>query len=107
MCDENNHRMQVFGLDGTFQRMWGSKGTGDGEFKSPSAVVVHGDMLYVSDYGNHRVQLFEKETGTFVRSWGSRGAGPGQFRFPCGIVLSDDRQLWVCDFTNQRLQLFE
>ena len=60
--------MQVFGLDGTFQRTWGSRGAGEGEFNNPADVVVQGELLYVSDSINHCVQVFEKATGTFVRS---------------------------------------
>ena len=107
MCDGSNHRVQVFGLDGTFRRMYGSYGAGEGEFKDPTDVVVQGKLLYVSEYGIHRVQVFEKQTGTFVRSWGSGGEGTSQFHNPCGMALSDDGQLWVCDYGNTRVQLFE
>ena len=68
---------------------------------------MQGELVYVSDFKNHRVQVFEKETGTFVRSWGSEGAGPGQFRTPWGVAFSDEGQLWVCDYNNQRVQVFE
>ena len=107
MCDSHNHRVQVFGLDGTFQRMWGSMGAGEGEFKYPQDAVVQGELLYVTDSNNHRVQVFEKETGTFVRSWGSEGEGPGQFQDHYGMVLSEHGQLWVCEYINTRVQLFE
>ena len=70
--------------------------------------MVQGELLYVSDAGNHRVQVFEKETGTFVRSWGSEGTEPGQFDNPSGLAVSDDgQQLWVCDYANRRLQILE
>ena len=107
VCDYGNHRVQVFGLDGTFQRMWGSEGAGEGEFCCPQDVVVRGDLLYVSDGGNDRVQVFEKESGAFVRAWGSRGTGAGQFNGPWGLAVSEDGQLWVCDCRNQRVQIFD
>ena len=37
-------RVQMFGLDGTFQRTWGYKDSGEGEFKTPSDVTLHGDQ---------------------------------------------------------------
>ena len=54
-----------------------------------------------------RGEVFEKATGVFVRSWGSAGEGPGQFRLPWGMAVSGEGQLWVCDFENSRVQLFE
>ena len=68
---------------------------------------MQGELLYVSEFGNSRIQAFEKGTGTFVRTWCSEGVGPGQFQDPWGMALSEDGQLWVCDYHNQRMQLFE
>ena len=58
---------------------WGTVGTGDGNFTSPSGVAVDstGDV-YVADSGNSRIQKFTP-TGTFITKWGSLGTGDGQF----------------------------
>ena len=72
MCDASNNRVQVFGLDGSFVRQWGTQGSGDGQFKYPSGLIVNGDEVLVIDYGNHRVQVFGLD-GSFVRQWGGKG----------------------------------
>ena len=58
VCDCDNHRIQVFGLDGTFLRQWGEEGTGEGQFNEPTAVVVRGEEVIVCDLANHRIQVF-------------------------------------------------
>ena len=73
---------QVFSKDGTFPRLWGSNGSGQGQFAYPAYITVSGQEMYVSDYWNHRVQVFSKD-GTFLRLWGSYG----QFVNPRGITV--------------------
>lgn len=34
---------------------------------------VAGNHIYVGDFGNHRVQIFEKGTGNYVGQFGCKG----------------------------------
>ena len=86
--------------------MWGSEGTGDGEFDYPYDVIVHGELVYVTDVDNNRVQSFGVSDGEFVGSWGSHGTAAGEFKGPLGLCVDDRDRLWVCDTENNRLQLF-
>ena len=46
---------------GQFLYAWGGRGSGDGQFFSPTGVVVDKDgNVYVADTGNHRVQMFRQ-----------------------------------------------
>ena len=59
-CDTLNHRVQVFELSGKFVTKFGTKGSGMGEFEKPvSAAVLSDGKIIVTDFLNHRVQLFE------------------------------------------------
>ena len=104
VADYSNSRIQVFRLDGSFVRSWGSYGAAPGQFKHPAGVVVHGDLMLVSDF-NHRIQCFGLD-GVFVRMWGSRGAAPGQFLRPDGMAVSLVGEVHVCDHGNHRVQVF-
>ena len=104
VAETGNHRVQVFGLDGSFVRTWGVRGSGPGQFKSPVFLAVHGAQVYVADYGNHRVQVFGLD-GSFVREWGGRGSGEGQFDCPVGIMVRGEL-VYVADFRNHRVQVF-
>ena len=102
VCDSWNHRVQVFGLDGSFVRQWGGEGSREGQFDGPYGVVVNGDEVLVTDLGNHRVQVFGLD-GSFVRQWGGGGAGVGQFDYPWGVAVSEGEVFVGCD---HRVQVF-
>lgn len=65
-------RVQRFTADGTLLAIFGEAGSGDGEFNHPHGLALdraRGDLLYVGDQENHRLQVFTKE-GAFVRQFG-------------------------------------
>ncbi len=78
---------------------------------------------YVADgYGNHRIIVFDADTGQYKRHWGAYGNQPNdidpgpyvanqkpaqQFRNPVHcVVVSNDDLVYVCDRTNDRIQVF-
>ena len=95
-------------------------------FKLPAKTLVDAQTneLYVADgYGNRRVIVLDADTGAYKRHWGAYGSrpddtqlppykagepAPKQFRTPVhAVTLSDDRLLYVCDRTNDRIQVFK
>jgi len=50
--------------------------------------------LFVTDWGNGRVQMFDKN-GAFVRTIGRRGQGPGEYMSPSGIHFDAEGSVWV------------
>ncbi len=87
-------------------QVWGSNGSGDGQFVSPRNLAVGPDgQIYVADSGNNRIQVFDPQ-GNFIMKWGSKGAGPGQFDEPWGIAVAQDGTIFVADTWNHRLQAF-
>ena len=60
VCDSENHRVQVFELNGKFITKFGTKGSGVGEFNIPVSTTVLSDgRIVVTDFRNHRIQIFE------------------------------------------------
>ncbi|HTM48423.1 MAG TPA: hypothetical protein VL285_07080 [Bryobacteraceae bacterium] len=106
-----------------------NKGAGSNDpenLKLPAKTLVDPktNELYVADgYGNRRVIVFDADTGKYKRHWGAYGHKPDdtqlppykpsdplaqQFRTPVhGLALSSDRLLYVCDRTNDRIQVFK
>ena len=103
-------------------------GTGSDDlenFKLPAKTVVDASAneLFVADgYGNRRVIVLDADTGAYKRHWGAYGNEPDdaqlpaykpgdkpdQFRTPVhAVALSDDGMLYVCDRTNDRIQVFK
>ena len=86
VTDCNNHRIQVFDMDGTFMFKFGSEGSEKGQFKNPKGIAYapNGHMI-VADFNNHRIQVFN-EDGRFIRMFGNFGTGrPGSLNHPCGV----------------------
>jgi DNA-binding beta-propeller fold protein YncE len=86
--------------------MWGTYGTGAGQFIAPWGVAVDAaGYVYVADQGNNRICRFTG-TGEFVLSWGSYGTGPGQFDGPSGIAADATGRIFVADYGNNRVEVF-
>ncbi|NIT35227.1 MAG: hypothetical protein GTN49_01810, partial [candidate division Zixibacteria bacterium] len=43
---------------------------------------------------------------TYVGKWGSLGSGNGQFSYPRGIAVVSNRNIYVVDSNNHRIQYF-
>lgn len=81
-----NSRVVKFAKDGKYLKEWGKKGTGDGEFNLPHAIVLDArGRVYVGDRENNRVQIFDAD-GKYLSQWKESGA-------PYGLFLSAERML--------------
>jgi DNA-binding beta-propeller fold protein YncE len=113
VADTWNHRVQKFTLDGDFVLAFGESGSvndlgadSGGFFFGPRSIIMMPEgQLLVTDTGNHRLQLFDRD-GNFIRLVGQLGAGPGQFNEPVGLVLSPDGWVYLADTWNARVQRF-
>jgi DNA-binding beta-propeller fold protein YncE len=127
---EKDSQILKFTIDGTFLLQIGrsgqSKGSNDtANLGSPADLNVDlaAREVYVADgYGNRRVIVFDSETGAYKRHWGAYGKTPSdaatppydpaappsaQFGRPVHCVRpAKDGLVYVCDRTNDRLQIF-
>ena len=61
VCDEENHRVQVVDLSGTFVTKFGREGSGRGEFKWPVSTATLSDgRIVVCDKENNRIEVFDQ-----------------------------------------------
>jgi predicted membrane-bound mannosyltransferase/DNA-binding beta-propeller fold protein YncE len=117
VADTWNHRIQKFTHEGDFVASFGQPGNisqaadqGLGLFFGPRDIVLLADgRLLVSDTGNHRIQIMDKE-GNFLGQIGGAnglsGAGLGFFYEPVGLTVDENGGLVVADTWNGRLQQF-
>ena len=85
----SNSTIEVFNQNGKRIRTIGTNGKEDGQFSSPSAIVICGSMLYVADNGNNNVQML-KTSGKFISKFGTQGSGKGELNGCRGICLGKD-----------------
>jgi ABC-type Fe3+ transport system permease subunit/DNA-binding beta-propeller fold protein YncE len=107
VTDSSNHRIAVFKTDGTFVRNIGSIGSNLGQFRFPYGLTMDAKgRLVVTEFGNNRVQLIDKETGRGLRAWGAPGREEGQLAYPWSAAVDRNGRVVVVDSGNNRLQVF-
>jgi DNA-binding beta-propeller fold protein YncE len=97
------------------------QGPGTGQlpmFDRPLGVAFGPDgYIYVTDTGNNRVCVFDPR-GHFVKEFGSFGVAkpapggvfswsPGKLDFPDGIATDDSGEVYVADFHNDCVEVFD
>ena len=126
-----NNQVLKFTQDGKFLMQIGkpkmSKGSNDTEnLNRPAKLFIDkaANEVYVADgYQNHRVIVYDADSGQYKRHWGAYGNKPDdtnlgpynpdapaaqQFRNPVHCAeLANDGLLYVCDRTNDRIQVFK
>ena len=63
-----NARILEYDAAGKRVRVWGSAGTGPGQFQIPHGVAVNGGVVYVADRTNARIQRFDLD-GRYQGEW--------------------------------------
>ncbi len=145
VADKKNNRIDVFSPDGAFLRAFGkdvNTGPGDpdvcttecepgdstgvaGAMDGPTGITADAGALYVSDYGNGRIDVFAPD-GTFLRAFGKDvntgpgdpdvctteckgaevGGSAGMMRLPRAVAVAPGNQIMVADTENQRIDIF-
>ena len=132
VADWKNDRIQRFGSEGEFKSAIGYHGTDKGQFRRPSSVAVdgHGD-IYISDWQNDRVQLFNKDE-RYIQSFHGNASlsrsgkqyvlsnlvtlrlrAEGDFEktqrlnAPMTVKVDDQFRLFITDFGNHRIQIYQ
>jgi len=113
VADEGNQRVQVLTLEGGYVETLGTTDEGGSDMDhldSPKDVAVASDgTVYVTDYENHRVQVYfgiDDGTADSTIGTGQGGNANDEFDYPLGIAVTDDR-LYVADSGNHRVQVLD
>ena len=108
VSDVKNHRIAVYGLEGTFLQSFGRRGTGPGEFNFPTYLWCDkpSGQLWVSDSGNFRIQWFNPD-GRFLGTMGENGNRPGYLARPRGVARDSEGHVYATDAAFDAFQIFE
>ena len=111
ITDTGLHMVMEFTAEGELLRSWGTKGkpgATEDSFNRPTdiAFLPNGDFFVSDGYGNSRVVKFSSD-GRYLLQWGKRGKGPGEFDTPHAVVVDSQRNVYVSDRENNRIQIFD
>ena len=81
-----DHHIYVFDQGGHLKNTIGSEGSGDGQFNGPYSISIIGEVMYIADYNNHRIQKLTTG-GKFLHKFGREGSGQGKVMYPWGVVV--------------------
>jgi sugar lactone lactonase YvrE len=88
--DGPNTRIVKFSRDGKFIKMWGTKGSGQGEFNIPHDLAIDSKgRIWVADRGNKRLQVFDQE-GKYLDQM-------TQFGTPVSLAFDKNDVMYVAD----------
>ena len=98
------HCIEVYNKSGNRIRTIGtagSPGNAERQFNSPSAIAIHGSILYVAEYNNNRVKKLTT-SGEFLSVF-----GVDHLRNPRGICLDICGKVFVSCCGNNSVSIFE
>ncbi len=104
VSENSGDRLALLDDKGHFERYISSKGRGLGQVVGPLYLAQdYLERIYVTDYGNRRVDVFDKD-GEPVFFFGGKDGDFAGLKGPTGIAVTDDR-VFVAD--DQRQSIYE
>ncbi|MBU2444267.1 MAG: NHL repeat-containing protein [Bacteroidetes bacterium] len=102
----NNDDNEILKLspDGKILKSIGGYGWSEGLFDDARSICATQLEVYIADYGNHRIQKFDKDLN-FIAQFSSSGRDLGTFKFeyPISIDLSTLGDLYILDSKNKNV----
>ena len=96
VCEHAGDRLALLNNKGNFEKYVGSKGRGTGQLVGPLYLAQdYLERIYVTDYGNRRIDVFDKDGEPVFFFGGSKDDFAG-LKGPTGIALTDER-VFVAD----------
>ena len=100
----NDNLIRVFDRAGQQKGIIGSCGSDDGEFNHPRGLFIKGDVIYVADTGNNRIQKLTTG-GLFLQTFDQHIEG--QFNNPASVIVDLGDRLIVADGSNHRVVILD
>ena len=100
VCDYDADKIQVFRPEGGRAFAFGETGSGKGQFRGPSGLVVESGYLFVTDAGNRRIQKFDLK-GEWLQTL------PFSGKEPSGITGNGRGVLFVADHSGGAVHVLD
>jgi hypothetical protein len=108
VLDADQNKIFIFSDITQTPKSIGGFGWSAGSFDKPTGLATDGINVYVSDYGNHRIQRFDRNLN-YISSFSTRDTSDNaaiRFGYPLDVALSELGDLFVLDGENLRILKF-
>ena len=107
VLDADENKVSLFSNLQDAPKTLGGFGWSSSSFDKPTGVATDGVNVYISDYGNHRIQRFDRDFN-YISSLSSRDTSDvtSRFGYPLDIALSEFGDLFILDGENIRVMKF-
>jgi sugar lactone lactonase YvrE len=102
VADKDRGQVVVFDQTNEYVRAYGEQD----QFE-PTDVAVHGGRVYVCDIRDEEIEILDQGTGALIANFGGQGNETGKFRFPSHLTVDAAGNVYVTDFMNFRVQIFD
>jgi len=106
VADTVHHLVKVFGPDGNFLFEFGGEGSDKERFNRPRYLFIKGDWVFITDYNNHRVKIYDLN-GRLHYILGQGGDASFGFSHPEGLWVDSEGRLLVADAGKMRIVVIE
>jgi DNA-binding beta-propeller fold protein YncE len=105
ILDSEKNTLRLYSKEGDLVREIGGSGWQNDQFDHPSGIWArNGIDVFVADYGNHRIQRFDRAL-SYVSTFSTRDSdNPDErFGYPTSVTISRLGDLFICDSENTRI----
>lgn len=104
IVDTAHNCVQVLNRSGRFLLRFGQEGSDENGLRHPRYIFIQGEFVFLSDYRNHRIKIYDRKGALLDLIGGEEGVGELQFSYPEGLWVDQKGVLWVADAGNNRVK---
>jgi hypothetical protein len=107
ILDADENKVSLFSNLQDVPKTIGGFGWSSSSFDKPTGVATDGVNIYISDFGNHRIQRFDRDLN-YISSLSTRDTSDviSRFGYPLDVALSEFGDMFILDGENIRVMKF-
>jgi hypothetical protein len=107
ILDSDENKVLLFSNLQDAPKTIGGFGWSSSSFDKPTGVATDGVNVYISDFGNHRIQRFDRDLN-YISSLSTRDTSDviSRFGYPLDVALSEFGDMFILDGENIRVMKF-